>query len=54
MFPPRADERCQIIQFSIGARVSPKRRKQIERAAGISRMSRVELDRSIRPATKGN
>jgi hypothetical protein len=44
MFPPRADERCQIIQFSAAARISPKRRKPIAMAAGTGRMSRVELD----------
>ena len=43
MFPPAADERCQIIQFSAAARVSLKRCKSIVRAAGTS-MARVELD----------
>jgi hypothetical protein len=51
MFPPRADERCQIIQFSTAARISPKRRKPIAMAAGTSRMSRVELEQEPeRPA----
>jgi hypothetical protein len=51
MFPPAADERCQIIQFSAAARVSLKRCKSIVRAAGTSRMARVELDQEPeRPA----
>ncbi len=51
MFPPAADERCQIIQFSTAARVPPKRGKAIARAAGISRMSRVEIEQEPeRPA----
>src|ERR1700680_3309363 len=51
LFPPRADERCQIIQFSTAAHVSPKRCKSIVRAAGTSRMSRVELEQEPeRPA----
>jgi len=50
MFPPAADERCQIIQFSAAARVSLKRCKSIVRAAGTS-MARVELDQEPeRPA----
>src|SRR5258708_39746432 len=49
MLPPRADEHCQIIQFSTAARVSPKHRKPIARAAILSRMSRVELEQE-RPA----
>ena|SRR3989442_5333249 len=35
---------CEIIQFSTAARVSPKRSKAIVRAAGTSRMSRVEIE----------
>ena len=35
---------CEIIQFSTAARVSPKHRKSIARAAVPSRMSRVELE----------
>jgi hypothetical protein len=35
---------CEIIQFSTAARVSPKRGKAIVRAAGTSRISRVELE----------
>ena len=44
MFPPRADAAvsCEIIQFSAIAGLSKKDRKQIARAAGTSRMSRVE------------
>jgi hypothetical protein len=49
MFPPAADERCQIIQFSNAARVSPKRCKSVVRAAGTSRMSRV-VQEPERPA----
>src|SRR5207247_9261604 len=50
MVPAPADERCQIIQFSAAARVSPKRGKAIVRAAG-SRMSRVNLEQEPeRPA----
>jgi hypothetical protein len=30
MFPPAADERCQIIQFSTAARASPKRGRSRE------------------------
>jgi hypothetical protein len=42
---------CEIIQFSTAARNSPKRRKPIVRAAGTSRMSRVELEQEPeRPA----
>ena len=42
---------CEIIQFSTAARVSPKRRKTIVRAAGTSLMSRVELEQEPeRPA----
>jgi hypothetical protein len=33
MFPPRADGRCQIIQFSTGARISPKRLHEISASA---------------------
>ena len=40
---------CQIIQFSTGARIPPKRRKPIVRAAGTSRMSRVELEQEQEP-----
>src|SRR5258707_10298701 len=35
---------CEIIQFSTAARVSPKRGKAIVRAAGTSRISRVDLE----------
>ena len=35
---------CEIIQFSTAARVSLKRCKSIVRAAGTSRMSRVDLE----------
>ncbi len=42
---------CEIIQFSTAARVSPKRGKAIVRAAGTSRMSRVDLEQEPeRPA----
>ena len=41
---------CEIIQFSTAARIPPKRAKAIVRAAGISRLSRVELE----PAMKAN
>ena len=41
MFPPRADERCQIIQFSSAA---PKRPKPIVRAAILSSASLVEIE----------
>jgi hypothetical protein len=45
------NEHCQIIQFSTAARISPKRRKPIARAAILSRMSRVELEQEPeRPA----
>jgi hypothetical protein len=35
---------CEIIQFSTAARIPPKRRKPIVRAADTSRMSHVELE----------
>jgi hypothetical protein len=35
---------CEIIQFSTAARIPPKRRKPIVRAAGASDMSRVEIE----------
>src|SRR5258708_35786352 len=42
---------CETIQFSTAARVSPKRGKAIVRAAGTSRMSRVDLEQEPeRPA----
>src|ERR1700719_4010270 len=42
---------CEIIQFSSAARVPPKRRKTMVRAAGTSLMSRVELEQEPeRPA----
>src|SRR5258707_8995505 len=42
---------CEIIQFSTAARVSPKHRKSIARAAVPSGMSRVELEQEPeRPA----
>src|SRR5260370_24229165 len=42
---------CEIIQFSTAARVSPKRGRAIVRAAGTSRMARVDLEQEPeRPA----
>jgi hypothetical protein len=46
MFPPRADAAvsCEIIQFAAIAGLSKKDRKQIARAAILSRPSRVEIE----------
>jgi hypothetical protein len=46
MFPPVADERCQIIQFSTAARVSPKRHTD---AAIVAAVDRVLTQRRERP-----
>jgi hypothetical protein len=47
MFPPCADERCQIIQFSAAARVSPKR--HVSDAAIVAAVDRVLIERRERP-----
>ena len=43
---------CEIIQFSTAARVSPKRGKAIVKAAGTSRMSRVDLEQEPEPLAR--